>query len=80
MQLKLKDGRVVQGTARQVVSAMRDIAQFSQAATLGDYVEFVQNNTQTFEGVTLDVKGETEDDRCSSLVDELIRNGLAERL
>jgi hypothetical protein len=80
MQLKLKDGRVVQGTARQIVSAMRDVSQFSAAATLDEYVGFVQSNTQGFEGVSLDVKGETEDERCASLVDELVRTGLAERL
>jgi len=80
MQLKLKDGRVVQGTARQIVSQMRDLAQFSNAATIGDYVEYVRTNTGAFEGVSLDITGETEDEKCESLVAELLRNELAVRL
>lgn len=80
MQLKLKDGRVVQGTARQIVSTMRSVAQFSTARTLGEYIDWVTSNTGAFEGISLDVKGETEDERIASFVEELLRTGLAEPL
>jgi hypothetical protein len=80
VRIRLKDDRILQGTAAQIVAQMRSLALFCQATTLDGYIEFVIDATLRFENVLLRVEGDTEDQRAESLVSELIRTGLAEEL
>jgi len=43
------------------------------------YIAWVVENAGRHEGVALTVTGETDADRAASLVDEMIRTGLARR-
>lgn len=80
MRVKLRDeGRIFEGTASQVVQQMQRTAIFAAHLSLSEYLEWcVQNAAQL--GVTVKLSGETTEDRCASLVDELVTAGLAERL
>jgi hypothetical protein len=80
MKLKTRDDRVFQGTPRQIVRAMQDIAFGVDDFTLPKYVEWVAANALKFEGVELAVKGDTDDELAASLVDEMIRTGLMAKM
>ncbi len=80
MKIVMRDGRVFQGTALQIVKAMQDIAFGVEDFTVPKYVEWVVANAQRFEEVELDVKGATDDELAASLVDEMLRTGLARRM
>ena len=59
MKIVMRDGRVFQGTALQIVKAMQDIAFGVEDFTVPKYIEWVVANARKFEEVELDVKGET---------------------
>jgi len=80
MNIVMRDGRVFQGTALQIVRAMQDIAFGVEDFTTAKYVEWVVANARKFEEVELDVKGETDEELAASLVDEMLRAGLARRM
>jgi phage-related minor tail protein len=77
MKIVMRDGRVFQGTAVQIVKAMQDIAFGVEQMTLDQYIDWVAQNAQRFEEVELVVRGETTEDRARSLVDEMVAKGLA---
>jgi hypothetical protein len=56
---------------------MQDIAFGVDDFTLPRYIEWVVANAQRFEEVELKVTGTTDDELAASLVDEMIRAGLA---
>ena len=70
MKIKTRDDRVFQGTPRQIVRAMQDIAFGVDDFTLPKYVAWVADNARKFEGVEL----------AASLVDEMIRTGLMAKM
>jgi hypothetical protein len=80
MVIVMRDGRAFQGTAVQIIRAMQDIAFGVDDFTLPQYVEWVAANALKFEGIELAVKGDTDDDLAASLVDEMIRTGLSQRM
>jgi len=80
MKIRMRDERVFQGTPRQIVRAMQDIAFGVNDFTFRQYIDWVVANAQKFEGVELTVTGETDDDLAASLVDEMIRTGLTKRM
>jgi hypothetical protein len=76
--LKNED-RIFQGTADQVVQQMQRTAIFAAHLTLGEYVDWcVQNAGQM--GLRVTVTGDAVDERCASLLAEMIRVGAAEEL
>ena len=79
MKIRMRDDREFQCTPRQIVRAMQDIAFGVEDFTLPKYIEWVVANAQRFEGIKLNVSGETDDELAASLVDEMIRAGLTER-
>ncbi|ADO70389.1 conserved uncharacterized protein [Stigmatella aurantiaca DW4/3-1] len=79
MVIVMRDGRVLQGTAVQIVKGMQDIAFGVERLSLGEYVDWVVANAQRFESATLNVQGETDEAKAASLVDEMLREGLATR-
>ncbi len=80
MKIVMRDGRVFQGTALQIVKAMQDIAFGVEDFTVPKYIEWVVANARKFEEVELDVKGETDEELAASLVAEMLRTGLTRRM
>jgi hypothetical protein len=64
------------GTPLQIVRAMQDLAFGVQDLSTQQYIEWVVENAQKFEGVELGVEGDTDDELATSLVDAMIRAGL----
>jgi hypothetical protein len=79
MKIVMRDGRVFQGTALQIVKAMQDIAFGVEQMTPDQYIDWVVANAQRFEEVELRVAGETTEERARSLVEEMLAKGLAAR-
>jgi hypothetical protein len=79
MKIVMRDGRVFQGTALQIVKAMQDIAFGVEQMTLDQYIDWVVQNAQRFEEVELKVAGETTEDRAKALIEEMLAKGLAAR-
>ena len=77
MKIVMRDGRVFQGTALQIVKEMQDIAFGVEQMTLDQYIDWVLQNAQRFEEVELAVAGETTAERAKALVAEMLRAGLA---
>jgi hypothetical protein len=76
MRIVMRDGRVFQGTALQIVKAMQDIAFGVEKMTLDQYIDWVVDNARRFEGVELVVGGETAEDRAEALVEAMLATGL----
>lgn len=79
MVIVMRDGRVLQGTAVQIVKGMQDIAFGVERLSLSEYINWVVGNAQRFESTELRVQGETDEEKSASLVDEMLREGLAAR-
>jgi hypothetical protein len=73
-----KDGRSFTGTPLQIVKSMKGLA-FGAPSSVADYIQWIVENTQRYEGVGLNVTGETDEELATSLVDEMVRVGLATR-
>jgi len=80
MKIRMRDDRVFQGTPRQIVRAMQDVAFGVEDFTLRAYIEWVAENARKFEGVELVVTGETDDELAASLIAEMVRVGLTDRM
>jgi hypothetical protein len=76
--IRLHDGRTFSGTELQVVRNMRELA-FRESQDLPSYISWVVEQTLEFEGKALKVVGDTDDELARSLIDELVRVGLASR-
>ncbi len=79
MKIVMRDGRVFQGTAVQIVKAMQDIAFGVDQMTPDQYIDWVIENARRFEDVELKAEGATTDDRAKALVEEMVAKGLATR-
>ena len=79
MKITMRDGRVFQGTALQIVKAMQDIAFGVDDFTVPEYIDWVVANARRFEEVELKVEGASDEEKAKSLVEEMVRAGLAER-
>ena len=79
MKITMRDGRVIQGTALQIVTAMQDIAFGVDDFTVPEYIDWVVANARRFEEVELKVEGASDEEKAKSLVEEMVRVGLAAR-
>ena len=79
MKITMRDGRVFQGTAMQIVQAMQDIAFGVEQMTLDQYIDWVVENARRFEEVELAAAGATTEERAKALVEEMVAKGLASR-
>jgi hypothetical protein len=77
VKITMRDGRVFQGTALQIVKAMQDIAFGVDDFTVPQYIEWVVANARRFEEVELVIKGDTDEEKAAALVSEMLRAGLA---
>ena len=76
MKIEMRDGRVFEGSALEIVKAMQSIAFGVDDYTVPRYIAWVVANTLKFEELELDVKGETEEELAAALVAEMVRVGL----
>jgi hypothetical protein len=76
MKIMMRDGRVFQGTPKQIVQAMQDIAMPVQHLSQLEYIDWVVDNALRFEAVELKIEGETVEERSASLIAELMRTEL----
>ena len=79
MKIVMRDGRVFQGTALQIVKAMQDIAFGVEQMTLDQYIDWVVDNARRFEEVELTGAGETTEERAKALIEQMVAKGLAAR-
>jgi hypothetical protein len=81
MQVRLKaDGRVLQGTAVQIVTTMQGLAFGQDHLSLPDYIDWAVAQLTRLEGTELKIEGATPEERARSFVSEMLRAGLAEKL
>jgi hypothetical protein len=80
MKIVLNDDREFQGTPLQIVQGMQNIAFGGAGLTVRKYIESVVDDAQRFEGVALAVTGNTDSELAASLIDEMVRTGLARRI
>jgi hypothetical protein len=74
------DGRVLQGTAKQIVEAMHSIAFGQENRTLSEYIDWSVDMARRMTGVELEVEGDSDDERAASFVAAMIEVGLAVKL
>ena len=79
MKIVMNDDRVFQGTPLQIVRAMQDISFGAETLTLQKYIASVVDAAQCFEGITLAATGTSDAEFAASLIDEMLRTGLARR-
>ncbi|WP_323383250.1 hypothetical protein [Myxococcus dinghuensis] len=75
----MRDERVFQGTPVQIVRAMQDIAFGVERLSLSEYIDWVVANALRIESIALRVQGTTDEEKAASLVDEMLREGMATR-
>lgn len=77
MRIEMRDGRVFEGMPAEIVAAMQRLAFGYDGRTRAGYIEWVVGNARRYDAVELQVTGDTDDERAASLVDEMVRVGLA---
>ncbi|MBU1242941.1 hypothetical protein KJ612_07045 [Myxococcota bacterium] len=81
MRIKItSDGRVLQGTAKQIVEAMQYVAFGQQDRTLTEYIDWAAEQASRMNEVDLRITGSTDEERAESLVRAMLEARLAERL
>ncbi|MCA9631185.1 MAG: hypothetical protein KC766_26165, partial [Myxococcales bacterium] len=73
-------GRVFQGTAKQIVEAMKYIAFGQEQRSLGEYIDWLVDQVQRLESTDLKVEGDTDEEKAASLVQAMLGSGLAEKM
>jgi hypothetical protein len=80
MRIRLRnEERIFEGTANQVVQQMQRTAIFAAHLSLAEYVDWCVQNAGLM-GLDVKVTGEDVDERCASLVAEMIGVGVAEKI
>jgi len=81
MRIKItSDGRVLEGTAKQIVEAMHYVAFGQEQRTLSEYIDWAVDQASRMNELDLKVEGETDEERAASLVDAMLGAGLAEKV
>jgi hypothetical protein len=80
MKIVLNDDREFQGTPLQIVQGMQSIAFGGTELTVRKYIESIVDDAQRFEGIALRVTGNTDSNLAASLINEMVRTGLARRV
>ena len=76
----VSDGRVLQGTAEQIVRQLQYLAFGQEDASLAEYVDWVAAQVGRQEGVELTVEGATGREKAAALLAALVGVGVALRL
>ena len=80
MKIVMRDGRVFQGTAIQIVRDMKSIAFGVDRQSLSEYIDWVAAQALRLEGVDVCIAGNTDEAKAGALLAELIRTGLADKV
>jgi len=81
MRIQLRDEkRVFQGTATEVVQQMQVTAIFAAHLSLPDYIDWCVGNAKRLLELDVKVTGDSVEERCASLIAELVRTGFADEL
>jgi hypothetical protein len=76
----MADGRVLEGTAKQIADSMRALAVGQENRTLSEYIDWAVDQARRMNEIDLDVAGATDDDKASALVRSTLAAGLAQKL
>lgn len=76
----LSDGRVFQGTAQQIVEQMHFLAFGKENRSLSEYVDWLVDQIQRMESISITVKGENDAEKAASMVQAMLETGLAEKM
>jgi ribose 5-phosphate isomerase len=81
MRIKItSDGRVLEGTAKQIVEAMHYVAFGQEQRTLSEYIDWAVDQASRMNELDLKVDGETDEEKAASLVEAMLGAGLAEKV
>jgi hypothetical protein len=81
MRIKItSDGRVLEGTAKQIVEAMHYVAFGQEQRTLSEYIDWAVDQASRMNELDLKVEGETDEEKAASLVEAMLGAGLAEKV
>ena len=76
----MADGRVLEGTAKQIAEAMHALAFGQENRSLSEYIDWAVNQARRMNEIDMEVEGDTDDAMAKSLVRAMLEAGLAERL
>ncbi len=76
----MADGRVLEGTAKQIAEAMHALAFGQENRTLSEYIDWAVDQARRMNEIDLEVTGTTDDDKASALVRAMLAAGLAQNL
>ena len=80
MRIRMRcDGRVFEGTPKQIVEGMQFIAFGQENRTLSEYIDWLVDQVQRLESMEMSVTGETDEEKAASLVKAMMEAGLAEK-
>lgn len=74
------DGRVFQGTPKQIVEAMKFHAFGQEGKSLSEYIDWLVCQVQRMNEIELTVEGDTDEAKATAIVDAILEAGLAKRL
>ena len=80
MRVQMGDGRVLKGTAREIVEVMHLLSFGQEDRTLSQYIDWVVGQTRSLCEFDLRVTGEYDDAGAASLLRGIVDAGLATRL
>ena len=81
MRIKItSDGRVLEGTAKQIVEAMHYVAFGQEQRTLSEYIDWAVDQASRMNELDLKVDGDTDEEKAASLVEAMLGAGLAEKV
>jgi hypothetical protein len=76
----MADGRVLEGTAKQIAEAMHALAFGQENRTLSEYIDWAVDQARRMNEIDMQVEGNNDDEKAKSLVRVMLEAGLAERL
>ena len=76
----MADGRVLEGTAKQIAEAMHALAFGQESRSLSEYIDWAVDQARRMNEIDMVVEGDTDDDKAASLVPAMLDAGLAEKL
>ena len=76
----LADGRVLEGTAKQIAEAMHALALGQENRALSETIDWAVDQARRMNELDLEVTGTTDDDKASALVRAVLAAGLAQKL
>ena len=76
----MADGRVLEGTAKQIAEAMHALAFGQENRALFEYIDWAVDQARRMNEIDMQVEGETDDEKARSLVRAMLEAGLAEKL